>query len=146
MCLFAALIITEAQVSNIDIVLADYYFNPQKHSFAWRHTWFAQIFMHAELKSRAILIVFGLLGLLVLVLPFTQSYVLFTRQHKYVRMYANPTFYSYSIYRYLHHKAVTPPQGPMRQVAGDAQSQDKKNHHELVIMVVGETVRFDRFL
>jgi membrane-associated PAP2 superfamily phosphatase len=50
MCLFAALIITEAQVSNIDIALADYYFNPQKHSFAWRHTWFAQNFMHAELK------------------------------------------------------------------------------------------------
>jgi lipid A ethanolaminephosphotransferase len=101
--------------------------------------------LKSEFKSRAKLIAIGLLGLLVLALPFSENYVLFTRHHKYVRMYANPTFYSYSIYRYLHHQAVTPPPGAMTHVAGDAQSQDKKNHHELVIMVVGETARFDRF-
>ena len=106
---------------------------------------FPQTTFSKELKSRGKLIGLAILALVLVVLPLSENYIIFTRHHKYVRMYANPTFYSYSIYRYLHHKAVAPVLGKLMQTSQDAQHVDVHNKHELVIMVVGETARFDRF-
>jgi lipid A ethanolaminephosphotransferase len=101
--------------------------------------------LKTELKSRAKLIGVGLLALVVLVLPFTQNYASFVRQHKYTRMYANPTFYSYSVYRFFEQKFKFIPPAKLVEVAKDANYIPKHSNHELMIMVVGETARFDRF-
>lgn len=89
----------------------------------------------------------GLLLLLVVlaVAPFTAHYASFIREHKVARMYANPTFFSYSVIKYLVLAAQSSEVKTLTQVAQDAVEMDADKHHELIIMVVGETARADRF-
>ena len=89
----------------------------------------------------------GVLLMLVVaaVAPFTAHYASFIREHKVARMYANPTFFSYSIIKYLALAAQASEVKTLTQVAQDAVEVDADKHHELIIMVVGETARADRF-
>lgn len=89
----------------------------------------------------------GLLLLLVVlaVAPFTAHYASFIREHKVARMYANPTFFSYSVIKYLVLATQSSEVKTLTQVAQDAVEMDADKHHELIIMVVGETARADRF-
>lgn len=89
----------------------------------------------------------GVLLMLVVaaVAPFTAHYASFIREHKVARMYANPTFFSYSIIKYLALAAQASEVKTLTPVAQDAMEVDAHKHHELIIMVVGETARADRF-
>jgi lipid A ethanolaminephosphotransferase len=89
----------------------------------------------------------GLLLLLVViaVAPFTAHYASFIREHKVARMYANPTFFSYSVIKYLVLATQSSEVKTLTPVAQDAVEVDAHHHHELIIMVVGETARADRF-
>lgn len=89
----------------------------------------------------------GVLLMLVVaaVAPFTAHYASFIREHKVARMYANPTFFSYSIIKYLALAAQASEVKTLTPVAQDAVEVDADKHHELIIMVVGETARADRF-
>lgn len=101
-----------------------------------------------ELKGRLKAIsALGLTAILV-VLPFTAGYASFIREHKIVRFYANPTYSIYSAYNYLSQEAKVyeARNTVLKTIAGDAvKTTSTSNKHKLIIMVVGETARFDRF-
>ncbi len=98
-----------------------------------------------ELKSRLFAMSLVLLLLIVVVLPFTAGYTSFIREHRVTRFYANPTYFTYSMIKYAQEKLTPAPSKFVTKVAQDATNLDTYNHHELVIMVVGETARADRF-
>lgn len=101
--------------------------------------------VRAELKSRFILLPILLGMLVVVVAPFTAGYASFIREHKMTRSYANPTYFSYSVIQYVRQQLKSVGSGPMKQVATDAVNIDRDHKHELIILVVGETARADRF-
>jgi lipid A ethanolaminephosphotransferase len=98
-----------------------------------------------ELYSK--LKVFGLaLSLIVIiVLSCSQFYTSFFREHKTIKWHANPTFWMYSAVKYIRisfntGKIVVKPLGLDAKI--NETSEDKK---ELIILVVGEATRADRF-
>lgn len=86
-----------------------------------------------------------LLGMGLVVLPYTADYASFVREHKLVRMYANPTFFHYSVVKWSIAKLYARHITGLKKTAIDARVIERNPHHELIIMVVGETARFDRF-
>ena len=98
-----------------------------------------------ELKSRLIAMSILLLLLVVAVAPFSAGYASFIREHKITRFYANPTYFTYSIIKYAQALLTPPPSTVVTKVAQDAVNIDTYKQHELIIMVVGETARADRF-
>lgn len=90
----------------------------------------------------------GLLAVLIvaIILPFTAGYITFVREHKIVRFYANPIYPFYSVIKYGASLIPTSPKGPLKKIAEDATLVDvSQDRHELIIFVVGETARADRF-
>lgn len=89
----------------------------------------------------------GVTCLLTIVMILTSQsgfFASFFREHKPLRYYANPTYTLYSVIKF----AVTLPQdqnAPLQQVGEDAAIIDEEDDLELIIMVVGETARADRF-
>ncbi len=98
-----------------------------------------------ELKSRLIALGILILLLIVVVMPFTAGYTSFIREHRVTRFYANPTYFTYSVIKYVHELLTPQPSKIVTKVAQDTVNLDTNKHHELVIMVVGETARADRF-
>lgn len=113
--------------------------------------WFVIRFSASNVINKAVLLgklkLSALLILLVVlaVAPFTAHYASFIREHKVARMYANPTFFSYSVIKYVVLATQTSEVKTLTPVAQDAVEVDAYHHHELIIMVVGETARADRF-
>lgn len=98
-----------------------------------------------ELKSRLLTIAGLLLLLIVVIVPFTAGYTSFIREHRVTRFYANPTYFSYSLIKYVQEQLKPAPSKTLTLVAQDTKNLDTYKHHELIIMVVGETARADRF-
>jgi lipid A ethanolaminephosphotransferase len=98
-----------------------------------------------ELTTRAKLIGIMLITMLLLVLPLTGGYFNFAREHKTTRFYANPSYFTYSIIKYTLGLFAQKTNTVLQKTATDAVELDTEKHHELMIMVVGETARFDRF-
>ena len=99
-----------------------------------------------ELKSKGKLLLILLVLMVAVVAPFTAGYASFIREHKITRMYANPTFFSYSIVKYIALVTASKDIPAFTKTATDAiklSSPNQKN--TLMIMVVGETARADRF-
>ena len=101
--------------------------------------------MTTELKSRLIVMAILLLLLIIAAVPFTAGYSSFIREHKVTRFYANPTYFTYSVFKYVQEQLKPAPSTVINKVAQDTVNIDPYKHHELVIMVVGETARADRF-
>ena len=100
----------------------------------------------AEFKSRLRLLVLLVLSLVVLIAPFTAGYTSFIREHKITRFYANPTFSSYSVIKYLNQQISIAKVVPLKRVAQDAVKVGTLTKRtELMVFVVGETARADRF-
>ncbi|WP_047541715.1 phosphoethanolamine transferase [Methylotenera versatilis] len=98
-----------------------------------------------ELKSRLLAVAVLLLLLIVVIVPFTAGYTSFIREHRVTRFYANPTYFTYSLIKYVQEQLQPAPSKDITRVALDAKNLDTYKHHELIIMVVGETARADRF-
>jgi len=86
----------------------------------------------------SVLIVLGM------VLLFSRFYTSFFREHKSLRYYTNPTYYIYSVGKYIdltfnNAKIVAKPLGE------DAKIPATDVDRELIILVVGEAARADRF-
>jgi len=98
-----------------------------------------------ELVSRSIL--FGITSVLVIstVLVFGSFYASFFREHKELREHANPTYYFYSAIKYTRNLLATDSTAPIITVGVDAKIPASDIHRELIILVVGETARADRF-
>jgi lipid A ethanolaminephosphotransferase len=76
---------------------------------------------------------------------FFSGYSTFIREHKIARFYANPIYPFYSVIKYGFSLIPSAKQGPLKKIAQDAKLIDSPEKHELIIFVVGETARADRF-
>ncbi len=99
----------------------------------------------AELKSRCLLLLLLIVALFAVVAPFTAGYASFIREHKMTRMFANPTFFTYSGIVYVAQKFKSNKVVTLKQTATDTVEIGNKFKNELIILVVGETARADRF-
>lgn len=97
-----------------------------------------------EFQSRILTTLAAIVVLVLVVMPFSQFYASFFREHKSLRYYANPVFYIYSTGKYLKKTAMA---GPVefKPIGRDAHIQVTDKDRELIILVVGETARADRF-
>lgn len=107
--------------------------------------WPKALNLSSELRSRLRWMSMAMIGLIMIIMPFTAGYTSFIREHKITRFYANPTYPVYSLIKYSASKISVKKHGPLKHVADDTISLDKEKKRELIILVVGETARFDRF-
>ena len=84
-----------------------------------------------------------LLIILGIALPFSKFYTSFLREHKPLRYYTNPTYYIYSIGKYMN-RTFTKAEVIVHPLGEDAQIPAADTDRELIILVVGESVRADR--
>ena len=95
-------------------------------------------------KAKTIFIALTIMG--ILLLSFSKFYTSFFREHKSLRYYTNPTYWLYSIGKYID---KTMNAGPIlvREIGTDARIMEESDEKEkeLVILVVGESARADRF-
>ena len=98
-----------------------------------------------ELRARAAFLGLLLLAIFVGVAPFNGFYASFLREHKPLRSYANPVYPVYSAIKYSNEAVATKTARAMTVVGQDAHTPPGDQHRELVILVVGETARADRF-
>ena len=98
-----------------------------------------------ELVSRARLV--GLLLALsgVLLVAFGSAYASFFREHKALRSYANPAYFVYSAVKFTRHRFADELDEPLIVMGADAHIPSSDHERELIILVVGETARSDRF-
>jgi lipid A ethanolaminephosphotransferase len=98
----------------------------------------------ARNKLRNMLI--SLLVIIGIALPFSKFYTSFAREHKSLRYYTNPTYYLYSVGKYLR-KNVNQKKIVIAPLATDAKitELDDDERTELVILVIGEAARADHF-
>ncbi|WP_228522687.1 phosphoethanolamine transferase [Methylophilus sp. 14] len=105
----------------------------------------ARFFQRDAILTRLKHIALLILGMVLVIIPFTADYATFIREHKMVRMYANPTFFHYSLIKWGSQKLFSRHIVGLQKTALDVRNIEADQHHELIIMVVGETARFDRF-
>ncbi len=101
--------------------------------------------IRSEIKARLTGLLLLVVALIGVALPFTADYTSFIREHKITRFYANPTYPVYSAMKYAVLQLSSQQQTEVRKTAEDAQFAEKATKNELIIMVVGETARADRF-
>lgn len=99
----------------------------------------------AEFKSRLRLLGLLVLSVVLLIVPFTAGYYSFWREHKITRFYANPTYSVYSAIKYTVQQMSIAKSVPLKDMAQDAVMLGSHERTELMVLVVGETARFDRF-
>ncbi|MEQ9491819.1 MAG: phosphoethanolamine--lipid A transferase [Alphaproteobacteria bacterium] len=78
-------------------------------------------------------------------LPFSDAYASFFREHKPLRYYTNPTYPIYSSVKFLVDSNKTAADQTYREVVEKAEISPEDESHELVVVVVGETARADHF-
>ena len=97
-----------------------------------------------ELKSKAKAFFVSVLIIVINILVQGDYYATFFREHKQIRYYATPSFQLYSLKKYIKdkyfHKKVV-----FEHIGTDAKIDEPIPERELIIMVVGETARADRF-
>lgn len=81
--------------------------------------------------------------IVVIIFAFSKFYTSFFREHKPLRYYSNPTFYLYSIGQYVHQSFSHEMTG-LQPLGLDAHVFDGAPR-KLIILVVGEAVRWDHF-
>lgn len=97
-----------------------------------------------KVKSRSILAGISLASAVALILLSSGFYASFFREHKSLRYYTNPTTPIYSAIRYASDQWESAPT-ELQIIGEDAHRHPADTDRELVIMVVGETARADRF-
>jgi lipid A ethanolaminephosphotransferase len=102
-----------------------------------------------EILSKIKYIIVSILIIIICLVSFSKYYTSFFREHKPLRYSINPTYWIYSIGKYIN---KTFNNGPIvvKEIGLDAKIVDKENkqndeHPELIIMVVGEAARADHF-
>ncbi|MDR2875926.1 MAG: phosphoethanolamine--lipid A transferase [Methylobacillus sp.] len=110
----------------------------------WRY-WPKSESLWREIVARLGLAMMLIAALVLVAAPFTAGYASFIREHKMVRRYANPTFFVSSIFSLIGEKLHRPYTGPLLSTAPDAHLLNPDRKKNLVIVVVGETARADRF-
>ncbi|MES2626238.1 MAG: phosphoethanolamine--lipid A transferase [Pseudomonadota bacterium] len=97
------------------------------------------------IRDRLKLQALALVLIVVSIAPFTSYYTSFFREHKILRYYANPATFIYSTAKYLE-MTFAEADATARSLLGlDARIPATDNDRELVILVIGEAARADRF-
>jgi len=99
----------------------------------------------AELKPKLILGLCLIVASVLVIAPVTAQFASFVREHKITRLYQNPLGYTYALISYAQHHLQSSKIYALVNVAEDAKEIGAPSHNELVILVVGETARADRF-
>ncbi len=99
----------------------------------------------SEIFARLRLFGGTLLLVVATMLAFGGFYASFLRNHKELRQHANPVYYLYSAAKFAGQSMASGSAEPIRQVGTDAAIPASDTTRDLVIMVVGETARADRF-
>ncbi|MBT9462349.1 MAG: phosphoethanolamine--lipid A transferase [Rugosibacter sp.] len=107
-------------------------------NFLWRG-WRAELIARLKLVSITLVLMAGL------VMLFGSFYASFFREHKNLRTYANPSYYVYSAIKFVNQRMGSTTQGPITPIAQDAKVSKQDIERELVVLVIGETARADRF-
>jgi lipid A ethanolaminephosphotransferase len=98
----------------------------------------------AALRSRAMLVGGALLLTVALIFLSSGFYASFFREHKVLRYYSNPATPLHAAYGFTRMHAASA-QAALQAIGEDAQIHPADIERELVILVVGETARADRF-
>ncbi len=96
------------------------------------------------LFSKLLIITIAITVIVVVVMVFSKSYASFFREHKPLRSYINPTYYLYSAGKYINSTIATV-HANISSIEDDSKIIAEDIDRELVIMVIGETARADRF-
>jgi lipid A ethanolaminephosphotransferase len=100
--------------------------------------------LRQAVKQRLLLSLGSLFTGVALIFAFGSTYASFFREHKPLRYYTNPSYYIYSTIKVARQELAAPP-GDSRRIAEDAHLPEEHPHKELLIFVLGETARYDRF-
>jgi len=99
-----------------------------------------------EIVSKLKFILISIVVIVIMILSFSKYYTSFFREHKPLRSYTNPTYWIYSIGEYIN---LTYNSGPIvvESIGDDATIKKSATNgkKKLIIMVVGEAARADRF-
>ena len=98
-----------------------------------------------NLVSSGLLLMVSVLAMGIAIGLFTNNYASFFREHKTIRFYANPTYFSYSAIKLLAESLRTNTPKILKQIELAGKISIADPHRELVILVVGETARADHF-
>ncbi len=98
-----------------------------------------------ELFSGFKRIIISLLIVVAVALPLSGFYASFIREHKPLRYYTNPTYYIFSAIKYINNQLKVDSNVPMAKLGLDAYIPETDTGRELIILVVGETARANRF-
>lgn len=98
-----------------------------------------------EIRNRLALIMASVALAVLSVAPFTAKYSSFFREHKILRYYANPTTFVYSIGKAVEETFAAVENRIRTPLGQDAHIPVDDYDRELIILVVGETARADRF-
>jgi len=93
-------------------------------------------------KAKVIAIALGVA--VVIIFSFSKYYTSFFREHKPLRYYANPAYYLYSLVHYAQETFAHPYSGIV-PIAEDAKILPSDQPRKLIVLVVGEAVRWDHF-
>jgi len=97
-----------------------------------------------EVIARLKLFGITLLSIVAAIYIYSDFYSSFFREHKPLRYYTNPSYYIFSSGKYIS-GLFKSSQLPFKPLGLDAKTQITASHRELMIFVVGETARADRF-
>jgi lipid A ethanolaminephosphotransferase len=95
------------------------------------------------IKSRLAITSSSLLILVIALLTFGNFYASFFREHKSLRLYANPSYLVYSTGKFLK-RFYQASAAELKPLGIDARIAATDSHRELIVFVVGETARADR--
>lgn len=98
----------------------------------------------AEFISRLKVISISLVVILFSVLIFSKFYTSFLREHKPLRYRTNPTYSLYSMGKYINNK-FKDRHIEIKHIGEDAKIPATDTDRELIILVIGEAARMDRF-
>ena len=100
--------------------------------------------LKTELVAKLKIIVVCILIIVILLLAFSRFYSSFFREHKPLRYYTNPASYLYSVGKYIS-DTFNGGNVPVQSIGLDAKIPLADIDRELIILVVGEAARADRF-
>jgi lipid A ethanolaminephosphotransferase len=100
--------------------------------------------LKTELVSKLKVIIISLSICIGVILVFSKFYTSFFREHSQLRAYTNPTQYVYAISRYVYDNLQSD-EGAVAAIGVDAKISSTDKARKLMILVVGEAARADRF-
>ena len=98
-----------------------------------------------ELVGRVKLLALSLLAIALMAMAFGGFYASFLRAHKPLRSYANPAYPLLASLKFAGKANQAAASMKLAAVAPDARISERDRHRELIILVIGETARADRF-